>query len=471
MSLTKATYSMITGAPVNVLDFGAKGDGVTDDTAAIQNALTYTLTTAKHCIFPPGTYITSSLIDLSALPITYNVTISGFGATIKNTTTGVFKFPQLVLSKIEGLTIIGSDSDLATNRNTGSAIWFPNQITLTTLSNLRIKYFAKGIEIPGGLFYTINHCFTSYCGYHLYIGGSAFVNNLVTIYENTFNVSENGSDRVNGYTLTTDVAVFVNDSTGLVVRNNAFEFPQAYGLQLSNIKAASIQNNYFEHGYNGFDINISSSFGRQNIVSTNFHFAGTGNGGTPGGHKPIDVATSILEYSTFISNLIIDFAPENILDNYNKQFIVERVTSRGKLETIDNNILVESNTSNTNLQKYRHYSREFSLGNGATLNVFEIDTNPESRAFIRILLGHARDTSGANQAMSEIFIAITNEADVITSSIQADTKIGTPCTVTLSDSGGDVTVTLNNATGNAVQGNVLMELIYAREGAVVTALI
>lgn len=39
MSLTKATYSMIQGAPVNVVDFGAVCDGVTDDTAAIVAAL------------------------------------------------------------------------------------------------------------------------------------------------------------------------------------------------------------------------------------------------------------------------------------------------------------------------------------------------------------------------------------------------------------------------------------------------
>ena len=39
MSLTKATYSMIAGAPVNTLDFGAVQDNLTDNTAAVQDAI------------------------------------------------------------------------------------------------------------------------------------------------------------------------------------------------------------------------------------------------------------------------------------------------------------------------------------------------------------------------------------------------------------------------------------------------
>ena len=46
MSLTKASYSMISGAPVNVVDFGAVCDGVTDDTVAVQAAVT-------HCLVDP----------------------------------------------------------------------------------------------------------------------------------------------------------------------------------------------------------------------------------------------------------------------------------------------------------------------------------------------------------------------------------------------------------------------------------
>jgi hypothetical protein len=60
MSLTKATYSMIDGAPANVLDFGAVGDGVTDDTVAIQNAVA----SAKALYFPQGTYLITGTIGI-----------------------------------------------------------------------------------------------------------------------------------------------------------------------------------------------------------------------------------------------------------------------------------------------------------------------------------------------------------------------------------------------------------------------
>lgn len=54
MSLTKATYSMINGAPVNALDYGAVADGVSDNTAAIQTALSKIPTAGGLLVIPAG---------------------------------------------------------------------------------------------------------------------------------------------------------------------------------------------------------------------------------------------------------------------------------------------------------------------------------------------------------------------------------------------------------------------------------
>jgi hypothetical protein len=64
MSLTKASYSMVAGAPLNVLDFGATGNGTTDDTAAIQLAVTASYAQQKAMYFPAGTYLMSSTITM-----------------------------------------------------------------------------------------------------------------------------------------------------------------------------------------------------------------------------------------------------------------------------------------------------------------------------------------------------------------------------------------------------------------------
>ena len=74
MSLTKVSFSMIEGAYANVLDYGAVGDGVTDDTAAIQAAVN-----ASDCVyFPPGKTYMAALIYIRA-----GMSLVGYGATIK----------------------------------------------------------------------------------------------------------------------------------------------------------------------------------------------------------------------------------------------------------------------------------------------------------------------------------------------------------------------------------------------------
>lgn len=62
MSLTKVTYSMIAGTPINVTDFGADATGSTDSTAAIQAAINYaeTFSEGATVLLPSGDFLISN---------------------------------------------------------------------------------------------------------------------------------------------------------------------------------------------------------------------------------------------------------------------------------------------------------------------------------------------------------------------------------------------------------------------------
>jgi hypothetical protein len=76
MSLTKASFSMIKGAWANVLDYGATGNGSTDDTAAIQLAFdSAPLGTTLY--FPPGTYKVTPAAATYCLNLSRNINLQG----------------------------------------------------------------------------------------------------------------------------------------------------------------------------------------------------------------------------------------------------------------------------------------------------------------------------------------------------------------------------------------------------------
>jgi len=74
MSLTKASYSMITGAVVNVLDYGAVADNSTNNQAAFQSAINAAVASESAVYIPAGYYKFSS-----GVTITDAVTIFGDG--------------------------------------------------------------------------------------------------------------------------------------------------------------------------------------------------------------------------------------------------------------------------------------------------------------------------------------------------------------------------------------------------------
>tara|TARA_R110002126_G_scaffold141146_7_gene286063 strand:+ start:428 stop:1999 length:1572 start_codon:yes stop_codon:yes gene_type:complete len=60
---------MINGAPVNVLDYGAIGNGIADDTAAVQAAID----TGSDVIFPEGTYLANNLTQSTNFQRFYSI--------------------------------------------------------------------------------------------------------------------------------------------------------------------------------------------------------------------------------------------------------------------------------------------------------------------------------------------------------------------------------------------------------------
>lgn len=106
---------------VSVKDFGAVGDGIADDTAAIQSALN----TGNSIYVPNGTYIVSSGITIPA----DDVAIIGYGATIKwqsnRTFASRFETFQATSRKnvfIAGITIDGNKENQANIPSTPSAV-------------------------------------------------------------------------------------------------------------------------------------------------------------------------------------------------------------------------------------------------------------------------------------------------------------------------------------------------------------
>jgi len=76
MSLTKVSYSIINGASVNILDFGASPSASADvNTAAIAAAITYANDSAS-VYFPSGTYQVTGTIEMP-LKVSGNFTING----------------------------------------------------------------------------------------------------------------------------------------------------------------------------------------------------------------------------------------------------------------------------------------------------------------------------------------------------------------------------------------------------------
>lgn len=157
MSLTKVSYSMITGAPISVLDYGADPTGATDSTTAIQTAVNYCIANNKFLNIPFGSY----LIDM----ITFKDAVYGMSVSCDNalflgnaavTRAGMFEVVNCVdFNMLGSYQFIGQD-----NANYDAGIYIRAQ-TGTSQSTTRVNIYNPcfrnlKVGVANGV-YTVDH--------------------------------------------------------------------------------------------------------------------------------------------------------------------------------------------------------------------------------------------------------------------------------------------------------------------------
>ena len=180
MALTKVTYSMLDGAALNVLDYGAAGNGVQDDTSFIQTAIN--AAAGKVVYFPKGTYLISANLTVNVS----NIKLVGDGAdisTIKRANNSASEAGGLVVSQCQKVSIygLGFDGNRANQSNTCSGVSFASAgggVTDVILKDVAsynwgtsdndpsTAPFAAGIQLYSATQVLIEGCFASNNGHY-----------------------------------------------------------------------------------------------------------------------------------------------------------------------------------------------------------------------------------------------------------------------------------------------------------------
>lgn len=163
MALTKATFSMIEGASINVLDYGVTGNGITDDTTAIQAAVNAGVAQNKAVYFPNGAYLITTTINLPN-----NITL--YGETQRKINTGGNTYGTFIKTAAD-ITMMQTSStgdtygirieniSFSGNSSTGSALTIGVDSASylaygITLRNIDIQFVGNGIKLNGAAYIT-----------------------------------------------------------------------------------------------------------------------------------------------------------------------------------------------------------------------------------------------------------------------------------------------------------------------------
>lgn len=280
MSLTKATFSMVDGAVFNVLDYGAVGDGVVDDTnafkAAIQAAnggcvfvplgeyritspLDSGVTDEIRLIGPSSAFFSHGFIDFA----TYNNSNNFSPACIDDPAGLKTKFATI---KCDGTNLIGSPDGVAVG----------TKETLRHMANLCV-YGYNGAEI--GLYFSPFDALVENCHFALFEkfgicirGGITSTFRKISFMDNGWNLNESGTTvypatYVSGCAFNVVSNLIPNDFSTAVGGNatTTMSFENFY----VNVRNWTAQN---QSGYRGIQVHLGRGLNFDDIGSYTGHY-------------------------------------------------------------------------------------------------------------------------------------------------------------------------------------------------------
>ena len=270
MALTKVTNSMIAGAVVNVKDLGAVGDGVADDSGAIQAAIDSLSSNGGTVYFPPGEYVIANTIIASSANVVFdlNKQYLAFKSTyepidpitnVPITGTEYELYPVMFAVTANNCTFINGNFHQGNYDRSTQFIWGNNN----NVSNLRVLncdfydslYVAgqQGVPVISRPFCTetiVDNCYFYNCKAGVVIQGP---NSTISNCKSINNTSNGGTDSM--------FSIDDGDNNSII---NCFVSKNATAAQSGNIIEIGNVANYLVQG--NIVVGITGGVGIENLI-------------------------------------------------------------------------------------------------------------------------------------------------------------------------------------------------------------